>query len=513
MDNNERFEAQISALHTKVTGSCLPLDVLHPNGKTDHGIIDCGLFQEGAKILTSGDATPNPSKVDKKSTSKKYVYVPKTLSEKLNSTLPFNAKDINWAICTHNHLDHTGRFPLLVRRGFEGNIYMSNSTKKLMKIGLADACKVLTSNAKINHSPPLYNGFDVEKTFKQSVGCDFDTEIYINSNTRLNFFKNGHLPGAVVSLFRISPKERFDPYCKNNINILYTGDYCSNNMFFDVPPLPNWVLNLPISIITESTYGYMDSSAVNYCFVNNLLKAIKEGKTILIDVFSLGRAQNIIYLIRQLQDQNLVGKTGEDYNALFKYDGLDNNPECRGSEWQTYRFLQISGNMELQQRMLKDNKPKIILATGGMCSHGAAQTLTPKILNKTNGALFIVGYCAEGTLGRKIQDTPQGEVIDYPGIPPTKKIADVYVSGEFSKHEHRDGLVRLYNQFEHPLLIATNHGEIESQKVLADYARRYTKAKNVEVIGSSTFRIGPKGLIAIKPNNFPKWMYENNKNN
>ena len=323
MDKKGRFEAQLSAVHTKVTGSLLPLTILFPDVTSKHLITDCGLFQEGAKIITAKQE--NPSKKDKKSTSRKHKYEPKTITDKLNSTFPFDPSKIDAAILTHNHLDHTGRFPMLVKMGFKGPIYMSNTTRKLVPIGLGDSYKVLSKNSKLYHVPLLYTPDDIDQTLKQSKGCNYEEEIHVDKNIRLYFFRNGHVPGAVVSLLRISPGDRFDPFCKSNINILYTGDYCGNNMFFDVPHLPDWVLSLPLIIVTESTYGYMDSSEIQYVFADNMAKATKEKKTILIPVFSFGRAQEVAFTIRILQDKGLidknypvlfVGTTGSRYNQL-----------------------------------------------------------------------------------------------------------------------------------------------------------------------------------------------------
>ena len=508
MGNYGRFEAQISALNTKVTGSCLPLTIL--NGyKEQRMLTDCGLFQEGAKIITG--KPENPSKKDKKSTSRKYKYEPKTLSDKLNSTFPFDASKIDYMFITHNHLDHTGRVPMLFKQGFRGQVYMSNSTKKLIPIGLGDSYKVLSKNSKLFHAPLLYTPDDIEMTLNYSKGCEYEEEIYVDKNIRLNFFMNGHVPGAVVSLVRISPGDRFDPNCKTNINILYTGDYCSNNMFFDVTPIPDWVFKLPIIIVTESTYGYMNTSEIQRVFNDNIIKATREKKQILIPVFSFGRAQEVAYTLRLLQNMGLVdknypvvfiGKTGSRYNLVYKNDGLDNREECKGTHWLPYNFMDLSGDAQRQQEILNDGKPKIVLATGGMGSHGPAQDLLPQFLPYKNKVIHFVGYCAVGTLGRKIYETWQGEVVKYNGIPQVEKNATVYFTNEFSKHAHQDELIHFLNQFENKLLVLTNHGEKESQRILAEKIKTETYTKDVAVMGSYLYRVDSHGLIASYPNKY-----------
>ena len=90
MGSKERFYADIMAMHPGVTGSSIPVTVNFPNGETTRFIVDCGLFQE-----------------------KEY--------EKLNDKLVFLPESLDFALVTHNHVDHTGRLPFIVKDGFRGN--------------------------------------------------------------------------------------------------------------------------------------------------------------------------------------------------------------------------------------------------------------------------------------------------------------------------------------------------------------------------------------------------------
>ena len=75
---------------------------------------------------------------------------------------------------------------------------------------------------------------------------------------------NGHVPGASIIHVKISS------YFADDINLIFTGDYKEDNIFFDVEPLPKELLNLPVTIICESTYGDMNSSEIQYTFKNNI---------------------------------------------------------------------------------------------------------------------------------------------------------------------------------------------------------------------------------------------------
>ena len=238
MGNTNRFYVDVIALHKEVTGSCILNIVKFPDGNTKKIIVDCGLFQE------------------------------MDYSE-LNKNLPFDAGDIDYVVVTHNHVDHTGRLPLLVKNGYRGNIHMSYSTSKLIPNALEDSYKVLKNKSKMANEPQLYSDSDVEETLKLVKGHPFEEAIWLDDNIKLTFFMNGHLPGAIIVLMQIKYRDCSDKYYEN-INLLFTGDYNNRNIFFDVKPLPKWVYQLPITIVQESTYGDMDSTEIEYVFEKNL---------------------------------------------------------------------------------------------------------------------------------------------------------------------------------------------------------------------------------------------------
>ena len=112
MKSNSRFYEDIMSIHDGVTGTCLLNSVSFPNGEKLLFAVDCGLFQE-----------------------REYEY--------LNETLPFNGRNVDFCLVTHNHVDHTGRLPLMVKAGFSGGIYATETTCKLLPLALEDSFKVL----------------------------------------------------------------------------------------------------------------------------------------------------------------------------------------------------------------------------------------------------------------------------------------------------------------------------------------------------------------------------------
>ena len=102
---------------------------------------------------------------------------------------------------------------------------------------------------------------DVKDTLTHVKAVEFNKTISIAENVKVTFFVNGHIPGAALILVQISEIGYED------INLLFTGDYNNNNLFFDVPELPEWVTELPLTIITEGTYGDTLSTEIEYSFM------------------------------------------------------------------------------------------------------------------------------------------------------------------------------------------------------------------------------------------------------
>ena len=101
--------------------------------------------------------------------------------------------------------------------------------------------------------------------------------------------------GAAVILVQISYPDF------NDINLLFTGDYNKHNMFFDVKPIPEWIRELPLTVIQESTYGDMDTCEIHKCFDENILTCMNRDGTAIVPVFSLGRTQEILYELKCMQ--------------------------------------------------------------------------------------------------------------------------------------------------------------------------------------------------------------------
>ena len=123
--------------------------------------------------------------------------------ENQNSKFPTNPEDVEFVILTHNHVDHTGRLPYFVKKGFDGIIYTSNTTKTILGRALNDNARVLRDTSKRRSVKAFYDYEDVDSTLNIVQGCDYNKPIRVNENITLTFVHNGHLIGAASILVQI----------------------------------------------------------------------------------------------------------------------------------------------------------------------------------------------------------------------------------------------------------------------------------------------------------------------
>lgn len=465
-----KFYADIMSFHPEVTGSCNLVVVKYPDGETTKFMVDCGLFQEKEHYDN-------------------------------NNKLWCNAETLDFVLVTHNHVDHIGRLPYLVKNGFYKSIYMTKVTSNLIGLELEDSVSVLKDVAKCNNIKPLYDEHDVENTLKKIVGCDFLTTIKVNSNIKVTFIENGHLLGAAIILVQIS----YPGY--DDINILFTGDYHQKNMFFEVKDLPDWVKELRLTIVQESTYGDTNSESVQECYENNIIAAINEGKTVVTPVFSLGRSQEILYVIKKMQDEGKLstsipiyfdGNLAFRYTAIYLHDKIEIKEEMRNFLPENLTYV----SKETRHDILEDNNAKIIVTTSGMGSYGPAQIYIPHYLQKKNALIHFTGYTAEGTLGRRLKETPKGETIEISGLMLVKR-ADVEYTTEYSAHAKADEMINFLNQFSNLKMVLVNHGQTETKKVFADRVLKEVDTNHVGILGEGyLFRVDTYGLVKTMSTKF-----------
>ena len=207
-------------------------------------------------------------------------------------------------LITHNHIDHIGLLPLLVKQGYKGPIYITKPGYGLIDIPLNEAWKV-NCKGRVN---PSYEIDDVNSVLNQLGGVSFNQKIFPKKNVEVTFFKNGHLVGSSMIEVKFTyPNEK-------DIRLLFTGDYHYKNLFFDVGKIPVENRKNPYSLVVcEATYGNLDSfdERCKPTLIKTVSEAIKNGKKVILPTFAMGRTQEIAYYIKYMQEQELISKDVE----------------------------------------------------------------------------------------------------------------------------------------------------------------------------------------------------------
>ena len=437
---SDDFYVNVYSRSSGVTGSCNLLSIHFPNGKNYRLLVDCGLFQ--------GDESTGYR----------------------NHLVPFDAKKINSVFITHNHIDHTGLLPLLVKQGYQNEIFTTYATARLIDVALYDSCKI--KNDDIGNS--LYSQEDVEKTVGQVVGCRYKTIIKPHKYVHAAMYSNGHLVGAAVIWINIKYPERED------INLIFTGDYNNKNAFFNVETLPKKVRDLKISaLFTESTYGDMDSndSRLQPCIKENVIEAINQGKTIVFPAFAQGRYQEILLLLKLIQDKNslptnipiwLDGYTGQEYTRRFLYMDLGIKKFARSFMPKNAKFIPYKERRIVREQLINDPNPKIIISPGGMGNYGSIQKYISYYISKENVLIHYLGYCSTESRASELINAKYGDEVTYAGMSYIKR-CEVKWSGEFSAHAKRNELLAFSKQFTNLNSVLITHGEPEVRRKYSKY--------------------------------------------
>lgn len=409
--------------------------------------------------------------------------------------LQVNPADIDYLFLSHSHIDHSGRIPCFVKKGFQGKIYCSKPTYDLCKIMLLDSAHIQEMEAQWKNKKaqrlgkplvePLYTQQDAENSFQFFQPVLYDQYIEIDRNLTIRFRDAGHMLGS--SIIEIWLKEE-----EETIKIVFSGDLGMQEKPILKDPE---IIDYADYVIMESTYGnrvHKDIKKSEEEFIHIILQTIRQGGTVIIPSFAVGRTQEIIYELNKYYDKHhdfisdefrelkkipvyidspLAIKATEVFRKnMHVFDEEAKNYLISGDNPLDFRNLHFIQSTEESKALNFSQEPKIIISSSGMCDAGRIKHHLKHNLWKENCSIVFVGYQAEGTLGRKILD----------GIKDVKILgerihikAKIYNIEGFSGHADKNGLMNWLKNFkEKPQKVFIVHGETQSK---ADFAEEVEK--------------------------------------
>ena len=411
-----------------------------------------------------------------------------------NCCFPFDPRQIDTVVLSHAHIDHAGNLPNLVKQGYDGPIHCTTATRDLCGIMLIDSAHIQEQDALFvskwrakKHQPPvepLYHVPDAEKAVKQLVAHSYDETFTVVDGVSVAFKDAGHILGSAQVVLDFQEKGR-------KIRWLFSGDVGRGNDEILRDPLP--VENVDCLQI-ESTYGgrehavRTDADATVCRLVGD---ALKEKGKVIIPSFSVGRTQQIVYVLHQITDSGCLPRAPIFVDSPLSVNATEiyrKHTECFNDTIKKFlreqdnpfgmSNLTYISNAEDSKKLNDRHEPMVIISASGMCEAGRIRHhLANNISDKKNLVLFI-GYCAEGTLGDQI--TKGKSPVNIFGEPHDvrAKIAslDTY-SGHADKNELKQYVQRITGNTRRVFCI---HGE-ESQCLAHAETLRAMKPK-AEVI-------------------------------
>lgn len=390
--------------------------------------------------------------------------------------LPVQASDINAVILTHAHIDHSGYLPLLVKNGFSGKVYCSHATYDLCKILLPDSAHLQEEEAEYanrrgfsKHHPalPLYTQEDAENALALFTPVAFAQDIPIGHDTHIRLLPSGHILGAAS--VRVA---------NQNTSVTFSGDVGRPNDILMHPPTPIAPTDY---LVLESTYGNRlhDKTDPMVQLANVINKTVKRKGVVLIPVFAVGRAQELLYYIHLLKQTGAIADDIPVYlNSPMAVDATVIFTQHRGQHKLTpeqSRALSHSAHMvnsvEESKHLNELKGPMIILSASGMASGGRVVHHLKAFVTKSNNTVLFAGFQAAGTRGAAMIDGAESIKIHGEYFPVR---AQIEVISNLSAHADYEEIIDWLKPVPTaPKQVFITHGE----PVAADMMRRHVEER------------------------------------
>lgn len=440
----------------EVTGSCHLVEI---NGR--RVLLDCGLIQ-GSREDEARNEDPFPFAVDK----------------------------IDAVILSHSHIDHSGRLPLLYRRGYRGPIYTQRACRDLCRIMLKDAAFLNEKDAEWDNRKrkrkglpqiePLYGIEDAQAVMRQFKVLDYGVRRKIVPGCHLELADAGHILGSsIVQLYLEEGGQQR--------KLVFSGDLGHHEDPILRDPA---IIEDADLVMMESTYGdrlhrSMDDTMTELADI--LSTASKARGNILIPAFAVGRSQEVLYFLGQhyrdwglgnwevFLDSPMAIQATEVY---LRHSELFNDDAYRA--WKQNQEQPLLPNLHFSRTALQSMKINqidsgaLIIAGSGMCTGGRIRHHLKHNVWRRDSHVVMVGFQARGTTGRMLVDG--AEFISLWGEK-MKVAATIHTVGGLSAHADQRGLINWYQGFRGNPRLLLVHGEADAALQLQEALKKELNAQ------------------------------------
>lgn len=457
-----------------VTGSC------HLLTTENHKILlDCGQFQ-GGKAQEALNAEP----------------------------FPFEPSEVECVVLSHAHIDHCGRLPLLVKRGFTGKIYCTDATADLLDVMLKDSGYIHEKDAewksrkaeRAGKPPvePLYTYEDAVKTLEYVEPILYDQQIQLNEDMKIVFNDAGHILGSAITELWVKEDGK-------ESKIVFSGDLG----MMDRPILRDpTIIKKADYVIMETTYGnrnHPENATSIKELLDIVLKTTRRGGTVVIPSFAVGRTQELLFEFNRFYGEHSEYKDELDKLMVYVdspmattatevfrknaqvFDEETKEYILKGDNPLDFKNLKFTRSTAESQALNMDKSPKVIISASGMCEAGRIRHHLKHNLWDARSSVIFVGYQAEGTLGKLLVEgtkdiTLFGEAVHVN--------AEIYNLEGFSGHADQNGLFAWLAGFrQKPKQVFLVHGEEDSKKDFGKLIAEKLGYDPVVVLGNSEFEL------------------------
>lgn len=444
----ESVQLQFLGASGQVTGSCYQVEA-----EGLRLLVDCGMYQERAYLDRNWEPGPGPP-------------------DRLDAVL-----------LTHAHLDHSGRLPKLVREGFRGPIYCTAPSADLVDLLLRDSAKIQAEDAAYKRKRhrkegrrgkhpeiPLFTLDDVERTLRRLEPVPYASPIRLSDRLSATFYDAGHILGSAM------------------IELRY-GDGRSTEMIFsgDIGQWDRPIVRDPTTfasadyVIMETTYG--DRDHANHGTVENQIESTvnrtaKRGGKVLVPVFAIERAQDIVYHLSRLRaagripavpvflDSPMAAEVTRVFAAHRDFFDVEAwKLILSGDSPLGFQGLSIVSSVNESKALNDMAGPAIIMAGSGMCTHGRIKHHLARWIGQAESTVLLTGYQARGTLGRQLLNG-RDDVRIHGRMRPIR--AEITQLQGTSGHADRKGLLRWLRALrDPPKKLFLTHGAPEASQAFA----------------------------------------------